>query len=840
MREGIAVNVQTTPRIDVTLALGSPLRDADGHRPVAAAADAECVGRHDGRRPRRAGDAAERPQRAQPDLAGAVGRAAGRRRRQSDRQERLCRRQLPDWRRHGEPERVVLRRRHGAGHRLRQHRGADAESRLGRGVQRPDQQQQRRVRPLHRRRRQHGLALGHQRASAAACSSTTATGSSTPTRSSASGPGWRSRRSPRTTSAARWAGRCAANKLFFFSSYEGYRNEEGILLRRTVPTAAMRNGDFSDFRNQTTGAVVPIYDPWTQCGINNPGTGAYNGDCGTVPNRLQFPGNMIPANRINPIARAVAGLPDLRRPDRVGPVAQQQLREERPDRRRQQPVQSPRRLQREPERPHDRPLHPIFESTNAPVDLYGNGQLNGDPYSPEHFITTQAMLASTWTINSTTVFDARFGFLRWDYDREPGNLGINLTQTFGFAQTPYGRDLRAQRHPGDGDDSEHRRSPTTTPSTPACIYADDRTYTFTPTLTKITGDHTHQGRRQPAARRGQLLPEQQPRRHVHLHQRADGARRHQPRRHGRPVRGVPARAAHRRHLPGLELHLRSLALPGLLRRRLVAGERQADREPRAALGDSRRLHRPGRQPEHVQSRRGQPAADRDHESGHRAAVPRRLRAGEHRRAARARPEEEPARSGRAARRLRVSAHAQHGDPRRRRQVHRPLDGAVPGRPDQQRHQQPRQQYADQRRQQPDVHRRPEQPVPERRARTTPAATTASSRRCWAAARNQFICDHDGYPGSAYQWNIAVQHQFGSDLSVEATYTGLDGNHLPNSLNYNQLGLEHVNRAANDTTRVQPDRQRDHPARRARLRVEPARHLLRRLPAPAGAPIRSSA
>ena len=41
-------------------------------------------------------------------------------------------------------------------------------------------------------------------------------------------------------------------------------------------TVAMRNGDFSDFRNLQTGNVVPIYDPWTQCGTNNPGTGAYN------------------------------------------------------------------------------------------------------------------------------------------------------------------------------------------------------------------------------------------------------------------------------------------------------------------------------------------------------------------------------------------------------------------------------------------------------------------------------------------------------------------------------------------------------------------------------------
>ena len=65
--------------------------------------------------------------------------------------------------------------------------------------------------------------------------------------------------------------------------------------------------------------------------------------------------------------------------------------------------------------------------------------------------------------------------------------------------------------------------------------------------------------------------------------------------------------------------------------------------------------------------------------------------------------------------------------------------------------------------------------------------------------NQFIYDPDGYPGSAYQWNIAVQHQFGNGLSVEATYMGLDGNHLTNTLNYNQLGLDHINRAANDTS-----------------------------------------
>jgi hypothetical protein len=99
------------------------------------------------------------------------------------------------------------------------------------------------------------------------------------------------------------------DKLFFFGNYEGYRNREGVLFRRTVPTVAMRQGDFSDYRNVATGAVVPIYDPWTQCGINNPGTGSYNGDCGVVPNRLQFPGNIVPASRISPIAQKLLAFP---------------------------------------------------------------------------------------------------------------------------------------------------------------------------------------------------------------------------------------------------------------------------------------------------------------------------------------------------------------------------------------------------------------------------------------------------------------------------------------------------------------------------------------------------
>ena len=64
---------------------------------------------------------------------------------------------------------------------------------------------------------------------------------------------------------------------------------------------------------------------------------------------------------------------------------------------------------------------------------------------------------------------------------------------------------------------------------------------------------------------------------------------------------------------------------------------------------------------------------------------------------------------------------------------------------------------------------------------------------------QYYRDEEGYPGRAQQFNVALQHQFTGTLSAEVTYVGLRGSHLPNALNMNQLGLEHISRAANDTT-----------------------------------------
>lgn len=86
------------------------------------------------------------------------------------------------------------------------------------------------------------------------------------------------------------------NKLFYFASWEDSLNRQTGTTFQTVPTAAMRAGNFS-------ASATPIYDPST-------------GDPTTGQGRTQFPGNIVPQNRIDPIAaKILAQLPQATFPD---------------------------------------------------------------------------------------------------------------------------------------------------------------------------------------------------------------------------------------------------------------------------------------------------------------------------------------------------------------------------------------------------------------------------------------------------------------------------------------------------------------------------------------------
>ena len=80
------------------------------------------------------------------------------------------------------------------------------------------------------------------------------------------------------------------NKTFFMAAWEGYSEELPAPGTFTVPNEAQLRGDFSNLRN-AQGELLTIYDPATGRDVN----GAWVRDA--------FPGNIIPQNRINPVAR---------------------------------------------------------------------------------------------------------------------------------------------------------------------------------------------------------------------------------------------------------------------------------------------------------------------------------------------------------------------------------------------------------------------------------------------------------------------------------------------------------------------------------------------------------
>ncbi|HEU4927206.1 MAG TPA: TonB-dependent receptor [Vicinamibacterales bacterium] len=84
------------------------------------------------------------------------------------------------------------------------------------------------------------------------------------------------------------------NQVFFFGSYEGYIGRQELFTFFNVPSAAIRNGDFSNALN-ANGTLQRIYDP-------------LSGDQATGTGRVQFDNNIIPVGRMNALSRRLQDL----------------------------------------------------------------------------------------------------------------------------------------------------------------------------------------------------------------------------------------------------------------------------------------------------------------------------------------------------------------------------------------------------------------------------------------------------------------------------------------------------------------------------------------------------
>jgi hypothetical protein len=88
------------------------------------------------------------------------------------------------------------------------------------------------------------------------------------------------------------------NRLFFMSNFEGYKDRKQFQTPYSVPSVAMRNGNFSELLgglgaiNTQTGLPTGVIADPTQCTV-----------VGTARTCQPFPGNVIPSSRISRIAR---------------------------------------------------------------------------------------------------------------------------------------------------------------------------------------------------------------------------------------------------------------------------------------------------------------------------------------------------------------------------------------------------------------------------------------------------------------------------------------------------------------------------------------------------------
>src|SRR5207248_2490188 len=116
------------------------------------------------------------------------------------------------------------------------------------------------------------------------------------------------------------------NKLFLFGDYQGTRIATsggaaqglGYSGFTTIPTAAMKNGDFSSLLGGAIGTDPVTGSPINQGSIYDPLSTHYNAS-GVPDSRTPFAGNLIPKNRWDPAFAKILGLyPATNQPIKTG------------------------------------------------------------------------------------------------------------------------------------------------------------------------------------------------------------------------------------------------------------------------------------------------------------------------------------------------------------------------------------------------------------------------------------------------------------------------------------------------------------------------------------------
>jgi Carboxypeptidase regulatory-like domain/TonB dependent receptor len=207
------------------------------------------------------------------------------------------------------------------------------------------------------------------------------------------------------------------DKTFFLFGYEAIRDARPRFDAGSsvfVPTQALRDGNFA-------GLGVTIYDPLTSVA----GTGA-NGCAVNTFCRTAFAGNVIPANRINPVSKAILGyLSQPKQPGLLGNIFDSQLTER--------------------TKPYDNFTFRVDQSIGANDKLFVRGswynrnsiynEYTASAYSGVNFVfaSRQGVIDEVHTFNATTFLNVRYGFNRFirGQDQLPAARGFDLA-SLGF------------------------------------------------------------------------------------------------------------------------------------------------------------------------------------------------------------------------------------------------------------------------------------------------------------------------------------------------------------------------------------------------------------------------
>lgn len=207
------------------------------------------------------------------------------------------------------------------------------------------------------------------------------------------------------------------NKTFFFVSYESIDDSRPRFDANNIwsPTDALKNGDFSAYINN-----VKIYDPLT---------GTFAG--GNVTNRTAFTNNVIPAFRINPVAKAVlAYMGSPKQPSPTG-LLNNNIRDS-----------TLAEVLNPPYRNYTVRIDQTIGDNNRVFGRYSayNRKSSYNNYTDSIyvgdrfvFMSKQAVVDAVHTFNANTVLNLRYGFNRFIRapDAPEGQYGLDLT-TLGF------------------------------------------------------------------------------------------------------------------------------------------------------------------------------------------------------------------------------------------------------------------------------------------------------------------------------------------------------------------------------------------------------------------------